>query len=1003
MRRPSETRAAPPPAEKMARADAWYARLLRLLDSPSRQVAIGVGVIAAAVSISFAHDQYQRYEEAIARADRDTRNAAVLLAENTARTFDGIEETLHALAALHHDVAASVYQDRATIHNLMAAIRGGTPVLRDVGIVDADGDVTAMSSSLEPPPLNVGDQEHFIRQRDTATRGIYVAAPVKSSLNGVWVIKVSLRLEDADGRFAGIATGMVDPNYFASVYRSIELGPSRIAALYREDGIVLSREPELEQRLGKSVASASWFRERVPQTMVGTFHGRNLFDGSERIMSFARVPGRGMLVSVSILRAEALAGFQTALLRAAARIGPLLLLLVAGSWVLAVQLRRRHRADRKFRDLLESAPDAMVIVDREGRIALVNAEAEKLFGYGRAELLGQGVETLIPERYREAHPHFLAGFVNAPTRRPIRSGLGLHGRRRDGSEFPLEISLAPLDTEEGILISSAIRDISERKQAETELIESRRQAETANRAKSDFLSRMSHELRTPLNALMGFAQILELNRECSLTPKQRDYVNHILAAGRHLLELVNDVLDLAGVEAGRLKLSIETVSVREVIDHVRRTMRPLAQKASVSFESFVPDGIPDLRADELRLRQVLINLASNAIKYNRPAGAVTLGALPSAGGRVRLVVSDTGIGIPADQHKEVFQPFQRLSPDQAEIEGTGIGLAISRRLVEAMGGAIGFDSQPGVGSTFWIDLPIAATAELPVEAAGAVALDRRALTPSRTPQTRSGGYSLLYVEDNPASLRLLEHLLSGMPGVTMLSAPTPQFGLDLATAHRPDVIVLDLNLPGMSGFEVLARLKAKPETRDIPVLALTAAAFPRDVAAGLAAGFFRYLTKPLDVNAFLAAIDDALAQAASRRAEQRAQPAAPPLEVLVAEDHEVTGIMIAELLAQLGHHVERVGNGRDAVAAVERHSYDVVLMDIEMPQMGGVEATKAIRALAAPARLTPVIGLTAHACGDLNEELSNIGISGCLTKPVQREALAAALARWTPRGDRTAA
>jgi PAS domain S-box-containing protein len=835
----------------------WLAALRPPLDTPGRQVAAGVAVVAAVIFASFAYDQAQRYKDALALADRDTRNASVLLAENAARTFESIGETLRAVASLQRDVAAGVYTDKATIHDLLKAIEGGSPVVRAVGWTDVAGNRVASSLSAAPPPLDIASQEQFAAQRDGIAGGLYVAAPVRSGPTGDWTIGVSRPLAAPDGRFAGIAFGVVDPGYFAAVFRSIELGPSRVAVLLRGDGVVMAREPADERRLGQSVGDGPLFRESLPRASVGTFHGQAFFDGSERIVSYARVPGTAQIVAVSIARADALATADTALKRAGARFGFTLLVLFVGAWLLVVQLRRRQRADGKFRDLLEAAPDAMVIVDEAGRIALVNAAAERLFGHGRGEMLGRSVEILVVERHRADYASARADFFREPRRPPTGSALELAGLRKDGTEFPLEISLAALTTETGVLVSGAIRDITARKRFEAELAGAKLAAEAASRAKSDFLSRMSHELRTPLNAVIGFAQMLQMDGEHSLTPKQRDYADYIITGGHHLLDLVNEVLDLAGIESGRLRLSIERVAVRDVLEAVHGTMMPLAQRAGVTFETRLADGVADVRADDLRLRQVLINLIANAIKYNRAGGTVTLAAESAVGERVRFAVADTGIGIAAERHKDIFQPFQRLGAEYTAVEGTGIGLALAHHFVEAMAGTIGFVSEPGRGSIFWV--------ELPAEAPGSDAA-QAGPSPSVAPRARAGGFSLLYVEDNPANLRLMEHLMSTLPDVAMLSAPTPQLGLELAVAHRPDVIVLDLNLPGMSGFEILSRLKALSETREIPVIALSAAAFPRDVRRGLEAGFFRYVTKPIEVDLFLSAVDAALADAPARRA-----------------------------------------------------------------------------------------------------------------------------------------
>lgn len=384
----------------------------------------------------------------------------------------------------------------------------------------------------------------------------------------------------------------------------------------------------------------------------------------------------------------------------------------------------------------------------------------------------------------------------------------------------------------------------------------RQQAEAANRAKSDFLAKMSHELRTPLNSVLGFAQLLEFNAREPLSAKQARQVHQIKKSGEHLLSLIDEVLDLSKIESGNIRLSLERVALDSLLDEVRSTLHALAEAAQVTFTVQLAPGTPSVRADRTRLAQILINLGTNAIKYNRPGGSATLVAERAGEGVVRLSMIDTGVGIPFDRQGDVFEPFNRLGAEHGAIEGTGIGLTISRKLAQLMNGSLTFRSEPGHGSTFTVELP--AESE-PVEArVGEAASNLAKEAMSAALGGRSGGCTLLYVEDNPPNIALMQALVESLEGVRLLIASDAETGLALARAHRPDVIILDINLPGMSGFDILERLKAAPATERIPVMALTAAAMPREVERGLAAGFTHYLTKPINVPVFLSAIDSLL-------------------------------------------------------------------------------------------------------------------------------------------------
>ena len=546
-----------------------------------------------------------------------------------------------------------------------------------------------------------------------------------------------------------------------------------------------------------------------------------------------------------------------------------------------------------FKSLFESAPGSFLVLDPDLIIVAVSDAYLRATMTSREEIVGRGLFEVFPDNpddpeatgegnlrasldrvSRDRVPDTMA-VQQYDIRRPEAEGGGFEVRHWSPLNSPVlgpDGELAYIihrvtDVTEFVQLkqqdqlTTSLRQDNARMEAEIlqrsrELQEANRRLRAADLAKSEYLSRMSHELRTPLNAILGFAQLLEMDE---LREDQQESLGYILSAARHLLALINEVLDIAAIEAGRLTLSLEPVWVADVVSETVSLIRPLADQQGILLVSPARTCDAHVLGDRQRLKQVLLNLLSNAVKYNRPAGSVHL-TCEHVNGRLRVKVADTGPGIPAEALERLFVPFERLGSEHGTVEGTGLGLPLSKRLADAMGGSLELESIPQQGSTFWVELPL-------IEAPAEAAADLAAAPQPEPEQVEQTGHDLtvLYIEDNVSNLQLVERVMQRR-GIALISAMRPQLGLDLAGEHRPDLILLDLHLPDMPGQEVFRRLRANAKTAEIPVVVLSADARPNLISRMLDDGVRAFLTKPLDVKQLLELID-AVADERARRME----------------------------------------------------------------------------------------------------------------------------------------
>lgn len=533
------------------------------------------------------------------------------------------------------------------------------------------------------------------------------------------------------------------------------------------------------------------------------------------------------------------------------------------------QLALEMARDR-YVDLYEFAPVGYLTLSHEAQINSINLTGSAMLGEDRKKLFHRSFSRLIVPEHHDHWQRFFADALETMDKQTCEITLQqIDGKRLDVRLDSLLITTEDARTE----LRIALTDVSEQKRLEkvlqennSDLVKAKSVVDKANLAKSDFISSMSHELRSPLNAILGFAQLLEAGTPLP-TPSQKARIDQIIQAGWYLLGMINEILDLAMIESGRQPMTMESWSLSEVLFDCQAMIEPQAAKSGIRVDFPQLDAPCFVYADRTRLKQILINLLSNAIKYNRTGGSVDVAVHTNIGGRVHIGVQDTGDGLSPDKLKQLFQPFNRMGQQAGSEEGSGIGLVVSKRLVELMGGRIGVESVVGVGSVFWIEIHLSDLTQSasckdvllePVQAAVEAAIQAAVLDAQVHVQRVVAPRTVLYVEDNPANMMLMEQILERRSGIKLFKAGNGTSGIALARIHVPEVILMDINLPGISGIQALRILRDDPITAHIPVIAISANAMLRDIENGLEAGFMSYITKPIKVVEFMEALDKAL-------------------------------------------------------------------------------------------------------------------------------------------------
>ncbi|MGE0717163.1 MAG: ATP-binding protein [Alphaproteobacteria bacterium] len=949
-----------------------------------------IGGMIAVVSLDLATERRAVLEG----AERSTDSAVRLLAEQVSRTLDAVTLTLDAAADSILQVADRRLSP-AAVRDILRARARNAPQIRALAFLSRTGvglvDVT--ERDLDGVDLSGADYvREAIRNPGTVTVGspqpgrFLGEAAGEAAASGRIFVPMAHAIINREQQLIGTVIAIVNTEHFERIFEAAHSGSGDAVRLLHYDGTLIASTAADDPPPGTSLASGPIFATFLPAAERGGYRALDA-DGEERITAFRVIRNYPLVVTVGTstdmllqrwqadARDFVLAGFVATLAVAAAMI-------LLWRQILALDRNRRAlQASEALKSaIMSSAPDGIVNTDESGRIIEFNQAAERIFRRSRASAIGHELfGTLFADRQRAEHALALRGMRTIGDRPIVGERVELEGLRFDGSVFPIEVAVTAIETVDGWLYTAYVRDITERRQREDELRAAGERADRANRAKSEFLATMSHEIRTPMNGVLGMASILQ---DTSLTPDQRQILRTIEASADSLLRLINDLLDFSKLEADRLELESDEFDIEAIIEGVVDLVGPLAEAKTLAITWRSALRTPSrVRGDSGRLRQILVNLLGNAVKFTE-AGSITISvdvvASDPRSATIEFVVADTGIGMPADAQHRIFHRFEQIDASiSRRFGGTGLGLAIVKRLVDLMNGSIEVESVEGQGSTFRFRVPFTIPDGVDPDAPR-----RDPLPPARV---------FLLVTD-PASCELLLTQLREW-GLDVTAAK------DLETARRILVdasfdMVVAGHRPLINGgrplLEAIGRASPAGSRR---LVVLSPGRLPVAPGDPLTAMTAARISGPIQPRALHAAIHAALTGTTRPEVLAASPPASDrELSVLIAEDNPINQQVAAMILRRLGHRPEVVGNGREAVTAAATRRYDVVLMDLQMPEMDGFSAAREIRRLPPPHGTVPIVAATAMAAPEDREACIAAGMNGVLVKPITRDAIARSIA-----------